>query len=227
MHADRGRIHDISVAIGPDLGVWPGDPPTAIERVCDVAAGDGYTLTRLSLSAHLGTHVDAPAHFVAGGATVDGLDLGTLIGPAVVVDLRHVAAIGAGDLDAAGVPPGTRRLLLRTRNSDRWARGQRAFDPGFVGVTPDGAAWLVAHGVRLVGIDGPSIAPFDDVEAPHVALLGAGVVVVEGLDLHAVAPGAYTLACLPLKVAGAEGAPARAVLIDAGARSVEVPPLLV
>ncbi|RIL05990.1 cyclase [bacterium] len=216
MAADGRRIHDVTLAIDPDLGVWPGDPPTAIERVCDVAAGDGYTLTRLAMSAHLGTHVDAPAHFVAGGGTVDGLDLDTLIGAAVVVDLRHAGAVDAAALDAADVPPGTRRLLVRTRNSDRWARGERAFDPGFVGVTSGGAAWLVARGIRLVGIDGPSIAPFDDVDGPHLALLGAGVVVVEGLDLHAVAAGTYTLACLPLKLAGAEGAPARVVLIDGG-----------
>jgi arylformamidase len=111
------------------------------------------------------------------------------------------------------IPPGTDRVLFRTRNSDLWVRGEQAFDEDYVGVTRDGAQWLVEHGVKLVGVDYFAVAPFDDLIVPHQILLGAGMIVVEGLDLGQVTPGIYQLVCLPLKIKDGDGAPARAILI--------------
>jgi len=209
-------IHDITLPLSPALPVWPGDPPVEVERVADLEAGDAYTLTRLGLSVHAGTHVDAPAHFVRGGGTVDQLDLDVLIGPARVVDIPDATAIDEAALEGLRLSAGVERLLLRTRNSARRARGvsEAALLADFVAVTADGARWLVDRGVRLVGIDGPSIAPLDDIDTPHRVLLGAGVVIVEGLDLGGVGGGDYTLVCLPLRLVGCEGAPVRAVLVE-------------
>lgn len=206
-------IYDISLPISEALVVWPGDPPIRICQPSHLERGDLATVTRLDLGAHTGTHVDAPAHFVRGGAGVDTLDLEVLVGPAWVIHLPEAKAITADLLATRAIPPGTERLLFRTRNSDRWARGEAAFFEGFVGVTEDGARWLVERGVRLVGVDYLSVAPFADPAPTHEILLRAGVVAVEGLDLSGIEPGAYQLVCLPLKLVAGDGAPARAILM--------------
>ena len=207
-------IYDISLPISPDLPVWPGDPPIQLAQVLHLDQGDQMTLTRLQMGAHTGTHVDAPAHFVAGGRTIEMLDIAVLVGPALVVGVPDEAAITADVLDSLDIPQDTRRILFRTRNSELWARGETHFFPGFVGITPDGAQWLVNRGVWLVGIDYLSIAPYDHPTPSHQILLGAGVVPLEGLALAAVPPGLYDLVCLPILILGAEGAPARALLLD-------------
>ena len=142
---------------------------------------------------------------------MDRLALDLLVGPAQVVQVREADALTPGVLEALDIPPGTERLLFRTRNSERW--GDEGFAEDYVGVTDAGAHWLVARGVKLVGIDYLSISSYDDLMPPHQTLLGAGVIVVEGLDLRGIAPGAYQLVCLPLKLVDGDGAPARAVLI--------------
>jgi arylformamidase len=207
-------IYDISLTLSPSLIVWPGDPPVTITQPASMDRGDGFSITRLDIGAHVGTHVDAPAHFVRGGAGVDQLSLDALIGPAVVVDARGVDALTAAALDALAIPAGAQRVLFRTRNSDLWRKDQHDFDEDFVAVAADGAAWLVERGVRLVGIDYLSVAPFSDSAPTHQILLNAGVIAVENLNLSEVEPGEYQLVCLPLKIARADGAPARAVLID-------------
>jgi arylformamidase len=207
-------IHDVSLPISESLVVWPGDPELQISQPLHLDRGDGLTVSRLDMSSHTGTHVDAPAHFVPGGAGVDGLDLDLLVGPALVVHALEFDALSAAALESLSIPAGTERLLLRTRNSERWASGQADFWTDYVGMTDDGARWLVGRGVRLVGIDALSVAPFDDLAAPHRTLLGAGLIVVEGLDLSDVAAGTYQLVCLPLRIAGGDGAPARTILID-------------
>ena len=201
------KLIDISVPVRPGMHVWEGDPPFRIYQVATVA-GDGYNATRLDLGTHTGTHIDAPLHFVDGGATVDSIRLETLVGPCHVVDATAVE----GQLDAAavaglGLPPVTERLLFKTRNGALWDRESFASD--WVAFTGDGAEALLALDVRLAGIDYLTIG---DEDAHHV-LLGAGVVPLEGLDLRDVEPGPYTLFCLPLKVVGTEGAPARALLV--------------
>ncbi len=197
---------DISQPLRTGMPVWPGDPPVRITR-----AADGLpSVSRLELGTHVGTHVDPPAHFLAEGATVDQLPLDVLIGPAWVAHVTQAGPITAAALEAAAIPPDSERLLLRTPNSNT---RPEVFDPAYVALTVDAAEWLVARGVRLIGIDAPSIEPFAAAGEPvHHKLLAAGVVIVEGLALADVAPGPYELICLPLRIADGDGAPARAVL---------------
>jgi arylformamidase len=209
------KIFDITLTISPGMPIWPGDPAVVLEQIESIDRGDHVNVTRLDMSAHTGTHVDAPHHFLNNRHTVETLALDVLTGPAQVVRLPdEVDLITAEALEAAEVPAGTRRLLLRTRNSDLWQRGEKEFFTGFVGISADGAEWLVRHGVRLVAVDYLSVAPYQQSDATHKILLGAGIVLLEGADLHKVQPGAYELFCLPLKLSGSDGAPARAILIQ-------------
>jgi arylformamidase len=188
-------VIDISRRIEPGMTIYPGDPPLVMEPALSRARGDLANVTRLELGSHTGTHVDAPVHFLDGAGGVEALPLDALIGPAVVVD----AGAPSGALDAAAVaalslPDGAERILLKGAPED--------------GLAGDAARALVARGVRLVGVDCLTIGDED----AHRVLLGAGVVVVEGLDLARAAPGPWRLVCLPLLIPGADGAPARAVL---------------
>lgn len=197
---------DVSQPLHVGLPVWPGDSPVEIVQIGDELP----RVSQLRLSTHAGTHVDPPAHFILGAATVDQLPLETLIGPAWLAHIEGPGPITAAALDRAVIPRATARLLLRTENSSRPIMG---FDPRFVSLTSDAAQWLLAREVRLVGIDGPSIEPFDSPGEPvHHLLLAANVVIVEGLALASVEPGAYELICLPLFIRGGDGAPARVVL---------------
>ena len=207
-------IYDISLPISESTLVWPGDPPIRLPKPAHLDRGDLCTITRLDMSAHTGTHIDAPAHFLRGGATVDALDLNILVGPALVVDARHVDALSATALYTLAIPAGVERLLIRTRNSELWNHPKQGFREDFVGITEDGARWLVAQGIRLVGIDYLSVAPFDQPAPTHEILLNAGVIPIEGLDLRQIRPGLYQLVCLPLNIVGSDGAPARVILID-------------
>jgi arylformamidase len=208
-------IHDISLTISPDMTVWPGDPAVSLRRIASMDAGRHANVSELTCGVHTGTHVDAPNHFLNDDRTVESLPLDVLVGPARVVELpESVRVVTAEALQAADIPAGTLRLLLKTRNSQIWASGDLHFHPDFVGVSKDGADWLVAHGVRLIGIDYLSVSPYKQSVPTHQALLQPGMVVLEGADLSRVPPGAYQLVCLPLKLAGSDGAPARAILID-------------
>jgi len=176
--------------------------------------GDQVNVTTLAISAHTGTHVDAPHHFLNDRRTVDELSLNVLTGPCYVVQLPDdVDEISAEVLERVSIGSGTTRLLFGTRNSKLWARAETEFQRDFVAVSADGAEWLVAHGIRLVGVDYLSVASFYDATPTHTILLKAGVVVVQGLDLSQTPRGFYDLYCLPLKLLGADGAPARAILV--------------
>jgi arylformamidase len=207
-------IHDISLPISESLPVWPGDPGVKITQISHLDKGDVATVTRLDMSAHTGTHVDAPAHFVPGGLGVDALDLDVLVGPSLVVHALEADVLSADVLERLEILPGIERVLFRTRNSDLWERGEREFHKDFVAITEDGARWLVERGLRLVGVDYLSVGPFDGPVPTHRILLRAGIVAVEGLNLSGIAPGMYQLVCLPLKIAGSDGAPTRAILIE-------------
>ncbi|HID54364.1 MAG TPA: cyclase family protein [Anaerolineae bacterium] len=209
-------IHDLTLPITPSLIVWPGDPPVRITQEADVNAGDDFNLSRLEMSAHTGTHVDAPAHFISGGGGVETLPLDVLIGPALVVELLDVTEITAVTLSTLSIPPHTQRLLLKTRNSDRWADEETQFHEDFVAITAGGAQWLVDHGIRLVGVDYLSVAPYEATTETHVILLQAGIIPLEGLNLRGISPGEYQFICLPLLLPGCDGAPCRAVLLEIG-----------
>jgi arylformamidase len=202
---------DISAPVEPSMPTFEGDPPVAFERVKSLANGDVCNLTRIDMGAHSGTHVDAPIHFVAGASSSEGIALDAVMGPAWVVDTREQRGpITAADLERLAIPPQETRILFRTPNSQLWERP--GFQTGFVGLDASAAGALVNRRATLVGIDYLSIAPFGDPTPTHVALLSAGVVILEGLDLRAVEPGPYELVCLPLRIVGSDGAPARALL---------------
>lgn len=207
------KIYDLTLPISPNMPVWPGDPSVTLELVESMNQGDHVNVTRLSMSAHTGTHVDAPHHFLNDGRTVEALALDILLGPCYVLQLPDdVDEITADVLTRSPIPDGVTRLLIGTSNSHIWSHGEMRFQENFVAVSEDGAIWLTQHGIRLIGIDYLSIAPFGDSDPTHKVLLGAGVVIVEGLNLSAVPRGFYNLVCLPLKLVGADGAPARVVL---------------
>lgn len=210
------RIIDISLDIGPDLMTWPGDPGIEIVPSSRLDKGDPANVSQLRLGTHTGTHVDPPWHFVEGGATVDQLDLSVMCGEAFVANLGDASgAVGPAVFEAAGIPVGVERVLLKTQNSSLWRTRPMVFPDEAVSVSGEGAAWIVERGIKLVGIDFLSVEAEKSTDhATHKTLLGAGVVVVEGLDLDAVAPGMYDLICLPLRIEGGDGAPARAVLLQ-------------
>ena len=207
------RTYDITLTITPEMIVWPGDPSVNMQRLSSIASGDNANVTQISMSCHTGTHVDAPDHFLNNGKTVESLSLDLLVGRAYVLHLPNVNLITASILRDAEIPPRTRRLLFKTRNSDYWASGNKEFQTDFVGLSVDAAELLVDRNVKLLGIDYLSIAPYKQGKPVHTILLDAGVVVIEGLDLSKVSQGRYTLTCLPLKLGGAEGAPTRAILV--------------
>ena len=201
------KLHDISVPIHTGMHVYDGNPGFRLELVSSIAAGATANVSRLDLGVHNGTHVDAPLHFIDGDVGTEALELETLIGPAYVADATAVS----GDLDAEALgsvefPSDVTRALFKTSNSQLWSRD--SFTRDFVRLTGSGARFLIERGVRLVGIDYLSIG---DAEA-HQELLGARVIALEGLDLREVDPGAYELICLPLRLEGSDGAPARAIL---------------
>jgi arylformamidase len=206
------RLYDITVPVENGMPVWPGDPAVRLDRVASMAQGAHANVSSLSCGVHVGTHVDAPVHFLDGAPSVEAMPLDALIGRAFVADLRRATKIDAEALDQARIPPRVQRILFRTRNSEFWRRGEKTFQTGFVAVDASGAEWLVRRKVRLVGVDYLSVAPYKDSRPTHQILLGAGVVILEGVDLSRVPPGAYQLYCLPMKLVGSDGAPARAVL---------------
>jgi arylformamidase len=206
------RIYDVSLTLSPDLPIWPGDTPYERVRADSLAAG-GANTSRIQMSVHMGTHVDAPEHFLGNGKTVEQMPLSTLIGRVYVAYLPSAELITAAALEQAEIPPRTRRILFKTRNSEYWKNQDRAFHTDFVALSANGAEFLAERGLKLVGIDYLSIAPYHAGQATHEILLKKGVIILEGLDLSQVAPGRYTLYCLPLKLAGSDGAPTRVVLV--------------
>ena len=207
------QIYDISLTLSPELPHWPGEPGIERKLIKQIGAESSANVSEISMGVHTGTHVDAPFHFIPNGKTIDQISLKILTGRVYVLHLPDVDLVTAGVLEQAEIPPRTRRLLLKTRNSQYWARNDKNFEKDFVALSPDGAELLVKRGIKLVGIDYLSIAPFGHGKETHEILLGAGVVVVEGLNLAQISQGRYALYCLPLKLAGSDGAPARAMLV--------------
>jgi arylformamidase len=206
------RILDISLPITSGGLIYPGNPPIEITAQQALSKGNGANVSALAFGSHTATHVDAAKHFFDDGQTVDALPLDRLIGRAVVIEVAAgVNAVTADELRAAPLD-GHTRVLIKTRNSSY--NTETEFRRDYTYLAPDGAEYLVERGVELVGVDYLSVEQFrSGHHRTHRVLLERRVVIVEGLALAGVAPGEYQLVCLPLRIAGLDGAPARAVLI--------------
>jgi len=207
------KLYDVSLPIHPRMVQWAGEEICAEEPLLRTP-GDEANVTKLTLTTHTGTHVDPPRHFVHDGVTVDEIPLDRWVGPCFVADVRTAGPeIEVADLEQANIPAGTERLVLKTSGSALWRSHPDQFVDIFVGVSHAAAEWIVARGIRLVGIDYLSVGPFHTTGTEtHLALLENDVILVEGLDLYEIDPGHYELLCFPLKIRFGDGAPARVAL---------------
>lgn len=207
------KMIDISVMVGAEVPVWEGDErPLLTEGKAEYPRGVIQTTT-VRMNVHTGTHIDAPRHFYPTGKKVPEIPLEKMNGRCQVLefqlDLQEITRV---DLIAAGIDLENKRLLLKTANSQLWKREGNVFSKKYTALGPSAAAYLVEHGINLVGIDYLSIAPFENVWDVHQILLSNEIVILEGVDLSDVEPGVYELICLPLKLSSMDGVPVRAVL---------------
>lgn len=211
------KVWDISRTLSNDLAEWPGDEPYRLRVTSEKAKGASVNLSAISMSVHNGTHADAMFHFDSDGEPIEKTSLQTYLGRATVVDLaqafleskeKHLITIE--DLrSSAEAIAATSRVLVRT---GRWSNST-VFPRQIPVIAADVPAWLQKNGVRLLGLDLPSVDEIDSKSLQnHHALARAGVAIIESLELSNVAPGIYNFAALPLKIAGGDGAPVRAVL---------------
>ena len=207
------KIIDISASINHQIPVWPNSSGLCLTRVSKIGKKSVVNETHIEMNAHIGTHIDAPLHFISQGISVDKLPLDTFIGSAFVAYLPKVKEITVKDLEALSLPKGVKRILFKTSNSLLWEKKVKKFKKNYVGLTAEAASWLVKRGIKLVGMDYLSIAKFSEAIAVHKILLGNNVYIIESLNLTGIKPGIYELICLPLKIADSEAAPARAVLL--------------
>lgn len=202
---------DVSIPLRAGMLHWPGNPPFRIERIKELREGASSNVSVFTMGTHGGTHVDAPVHFIEGAKGVDAMPFEAVNGPARVVEIRQPDVIRPEALSGKEIRRGE-RVLFRTRNSSR-RLAARAFSADFVHLTVESARWLAERRVRAVGVDYLSVGAYGgDGAQVHRALLAAGVWIIEGLDLSSAREGRYELACLPLRIAGGDGAPARALL---------------
>ncbi len=201
-------LYDISPLISEAIAVWPGDAPFRRSLTFEIAKGSSVNVSAISLSTHTGSHVDAPLHFLASGRPVDQLPLEPFIGPALLISAQGAKSVGVEHLDAIAGEP-VERLLVRTRHHSDPNR----FDTAFAPLSPAAALRLVESGVRLFGTDAYSVDPFDSKTLEtHMILARGGVMILEGLRLDEPPPGRYELIALPLRIAGADASPVRAIL---------------
>lgn len=207
------RIYDVSVPIRSGGLVYPGNPDIEVSLQQAVAKGASANVSTIRFGSHTGTHADASRHFFDDGESVDRIPLGRLIGPALLLKFPDdIRAVGAAELRARRLG-GHKRVLLGTRNSALLSQPEFARD--YTYLAPDGAQYLVDQGVELVGVDYLSIEQFHSGHhRTHRTLLERSVVIIEGLDLTVPDEGEYQFICLPLRIEGCDGAPARAVLIQ-------------
>lgn len=207
------KIIDISTPVSSEGPTWPNVPKPLMSMISSRKDGDAANDTKVEMSIHAGTHIDAPSHFVDGGKTIDQMDLGVFIGTAYVVDLSEVKKITSEDIEKIDIPKGVTRLLFKTSNSLLWKENKTSFDKDYVGLTSGAAKSISGRNIKLVGIDYLSIANFDETELVHRILFEKEIAILEGLDLSKVESGEYKLFSTPIMIAGVEAAPARAILI--------------
>jgi arylformamidase len=206
-----GKWIDISVTIKPGMPHWPDNPEIRVNRMLDMERGDVCNVSTLSMGSHTGTHMDGPLHFIRNGKSLDRMPLEATIGPCRVIEIKDKESIKVEQIQGQKFKPGE-RILFKTPNSRRsWKKDN--FDEDFVYISKEAATLLAEAKVMTVGIDYLSVGGFrkDGIET-HRALLGAGIWVVEGLNLAKIKPGRYEFCCLPLKILNSDGAPARAAL---------------
>ncbi len=211
------KIIDVTLTMRPDMPTWPGEPGPRIEPHSRIAAGEPANVSILTFGDHTGTHVDPPLHMLEDGYGVDAMPLASLLGPCRVLRYDGQTHLSAAWLERQALPRSVTRVLFRTRNSELWRTPNHAFQRSFIALDETAGRWLADRGAVLVGVDYLSIEPFGSSpkgHPVHKALLRKGAVIIEGLDLHAVAPGDYEIACLPVKIQRGDGAPARVVLIQ-------------
>ena len=202
---------DVTVPVRNGMVHWPGDPAFHLERIHDQCNGDVCTVSKLTMGAHTGTHMDAPLHFLKDASSIDEVPLDAVIGPARVIQIQDRQCIRREELERHEIEA-RGRVLFKTANSDHlWRKDE--FDEDFIFIAADATEYLAEQGVQTVGVDYLSVGGFrQDAVETHLALLEAGIWIIEGLDLSGVEPGLYELICLPLKLIAADGSPARAVL---------------
>jgi arylformamidase len=204
------KLIDVTVPLDENLPAYPGNTPFQMEPIKRISSGGTSNVSTLHMSAHTGTHVDAPRHFFDEGAGADRLPLELLLGRALVVEVTSRQGIRPEDLTGIDLSEAI-RVLFKTVNSRLWSTPD--FRPDYVGLTEAGAKHLVERGVKVVGVDYLSVEEFRKPGAPaHRVLLGSGAIVIEGLNLLDVEPGHYDMFCLPLRIVGCDGAPARVIL---------------
>lgn len=202
---------DISVPLHNGMVAWPGDAPFQRTSTLEIRKGDPCNLSQFSSTAHIGTHMDAPRHYLDGAAGMETMPIAAAIGRARVIEIHDPAMIRTSELEPHRLAPGE-RLLFKTGNSAHaWKSDE--FQKHYVHIHPEAARYLAECRVQTVGVDYLSVGGFQSGgPETHRILLGAGIWIIEGLMLEQVEPGEYELVCLPLKIMGGDGAPARAVL---------------
>jgi arylformamidase len=204
---------DISVSLSKDLPIWPDSPGFDLKPLQRIRRGADANISELQCDVHTGTHIDAPLHFVQDGSAVDNISLESTIGPATVKKVPEgVKTVTSKTLEALNISDDVTRLLLRTSNSSLWEEDHSEFRSDYTALAPDAANWIVDNDIRCIGVDYLSVQHYDDGPETHQILLEDEVIIIEGLNLSGVTEGKYELLCMPLKVAGAEGAPARVAL---------------
>ncbi len=208
------KIYDISVLLSNKLVVWPGDKRIEIKRVASIDSGDSCNVSSIEMSAHSGTHIDAPFHFIKDGDCTDSIELGRLMGKCLVIDLEYVtnSEIMVEHIDSYNFSD-YKKVLFKTKNSKLWNDNCDVFFTDFISISVDVALYLAKQKIDLVGIDYLSIESFHSKNHDfHKALLNNKIIILEGIDLSGVEAGSYDLVCLPLNLSGCDGAPARAIL---------------
>lgn len=209
------KIYDVSIPIRNSMPTWPGDPVVENRLVSSLDQNGEANVTYIQMSAHTGTHIDSPKHFLMDGKSIDQLDLNILLGQVEVIEIENsVTIIDRSFLEKLARKNWPSRVFFKTNNSNRRLLENENFDTNFSALSPGAASYLVEHGVRLIGIDYLSIAPFENGTDSHIVLLSNDVIVIEGLNLADIQPGNYEMVALPILLDGADGAPARVLLIE-------------
>jgi len=204
------KLIDISVPLDASLPTYPGNTPFSLQPIKRIARGESSNVSTIHMSAHAGTHVDAPRHFFDQGLGAEALPLEMLLGRTRVIEITSRRGVEAADLEHFDLSEDV-RLLIKTANSRLW--GSAEFRPDYIGITESAARHLIDHGIKVVGVDYLSVEEYQKPGAPaHRVLLGGGTIVIEGLNLRDVDPGIYEMLCLPLRIVGSDGAPARVLL---------------